>query len=778
MKGLIVTTGILLAFANACAKQPPTDAASAVSNARRPASAEKTVEKQAAQPATLTQPPSAGDAKGALSQAVVSNEQAWKMEEKAADARDPQQAYAEAAPQDKVNKATTLDAAAPTAGAVERLRAGAGRGAGKMPSGAANQHDAAAPSEQAPAAEVEEKSEKAKVVMPERPRSRSAEKAGDSGFANPAPQKSEAKKAAMPDAKPEPMPVRRLPNRADDLDDEVFGGDREPPRFRQVRSAPPPVRHRAYVLAQLGTIGTGSRTFHSDRTFRPLPAPVQFWPRDARYRSNYLPGRGYLTHLAQYLQHDDMRFDAVNLLQAPIPQPTLPQPTGRALDLAVDELHAALPPQGGATTLRLRLRAGNGQPQPRRPLHLHLVLDTSGSMRGASWTAVCAAVRDVATRLTGEDRLSIVTYGSSAQILSQPVTAGPQSARLADRVCKLRVHGETNIYDGLRLGYQQALQSYDPTAVNRLILLSDGMATVGPRDLYSLTNPTADALGQGITTSAIGVGKDFDALLMGRIALEGGGNDHFVRDAAAVSEVFHDELDLLSREAAEVVEVRVRLPHDIELLEVIGSEPLSQAESLRTRQVEVATDQRIARNTGIAADRQRDENGGVRFLLPAFRLGDEHTFLLQIKVPAGRGTRELAAVELRYKDMITLRNVSMSGTRTAHYAESAQAADASRVPAVAVADARGRSAAALQRASEYLDPANLSAIRGELYSASSRLQAVADWTGDAVLHADSRRLHSLADLTLRGVDGPRLGYFASVYHYNWRYSGATAWVVE
>jgi len=778
MKGLIVTTIILCAFGNACAKQAPTDAASAASNARRPAPAEKTVENARAQAATPSAVSPVGEAKPTSAHAVVSSDQVWKMEDKPAEARDPRQAFAEVAPQDKANKPAVLGATTAAAPRAERMRAGASRSAGKMPSAAANTGDVAVPTEVRTEAAAEEKSERAKAVVPDQLSKPKAAKDAGGGFAIAAPQKSIGKKADLSDTKSASMPVGRARSRPDDMDNEGLGGDGEPPAFGQIAGAQPPAHHGAHVLAQLGATGTRSTTFHSDRTFRPLPAPPQIWPRDARYRSNYLPGRGYLTHLAQYLQHDDMRVEAVNLLQAPIPQPTLPQPTGRALDLAVDELHAALSPQGGATTLRLRLRAGSGQPQPRRPLHLHLVLDTSGSMRGASWIAVCAAVRDVATRLTGEDRLSIVTYGSSAQILSQPVNAGPQSVRLAERVCKLRVRGETNIYDGLRLGYHQALLSYDPTGVNRLILLSDGMATVGPRDLYSLTNPTAEALGQGITTSAIGVGKDFDALLMGRIALEGGGNDHFVREPSAVSEVFHDELDLLSREAAEVVEVRVRLPRDVELLEVIGSEPLSQAESLRTRQVEVATDQRIARNTGIAADRQRDENGGVRFLLPAFRLGDEHTFLLQIKVPPGKGTRELATVELRYKDRITLRNVSMTGTRSARYAESAQAADASRVAAVAVADARGRSAAALQRASEYLDPANLAAIRGELYSAASRLQAVADWTGDAALHADSRRLHSLANLTMRGVDGARLGYFASVYHYNWRYSGATAWLVE
>lgn len=516
--------------------------------------------------------------------------------------------------------------------------------------------------------------------------------------------------------------------------------------------------------------------YHSDRAFRPLPSPPAFWPKDGRYRSTYLPGRGDLDHLGAFLRRTATGTDAA-LAEAPrLTEPTLPAPAGRSLDVVVDQDRGMLAPEGGVTTLRVRLRATDAAPGPRPPVHLHLVLDSSGSMRGASWQSVCAAVREVARVLQPQDLLSVSHYGSQAEVLSPPVSgATPAVQQVAERVCRLRVRGETNIFEGLRAGYQQARSVYDPRAVNRVLLVSDGMATVGPRDLYSLTTQTSQALGEGITTSALGVGADFDALLMGRVALEGGGNDHYVRDAAAVAAVLADELDVLARQAAEVVDLRVLLPDDVDLLEVIGSEALGEAERERAREVEVRTDQRLARDQGIATDRQRDHTGGVRMLLPSFRLGDEHAILLVVRTPPGQGTRTLAEVELRYKDVLHKRNVRLHGVREVQYADSQRAADAAQMDEVTVAEAKARAAMALQRASEYLDPANLPRIRMELTQAASRVRAAADRTGQAELHAQASQLRALADATGAPLAG-RQPYLAAALHYQWRLcGGATLW---
>lgn len=524
----------------------------------------------------------------------------------------------------------------------------------------------------------------------------------------------------------------------------------------------------------IGVIGTLMPNHSSDRVFRWLPAKPAYYPKDARYRSNYLPGRGYLQHLAAQVR-GGKGLGVEGMLVPPSPLRSLQAPpSGQALRVAVDLSEQQVSMAGGHTTVRVRLRASENGPQQRPPLRLHLVLDNSGSMKGKPWQQVCAAVRDLATRLGPDDQLSVSYYGTTAQILAAPTAGGPALQAIADQVCKLKPHGETNTHGGLALGYQQARSVYLATAANRVLLLSDGMPTVGPNDPYYLTLETTRALGDGIVTSAIGLGNDFDALLMDRIALEGGGNHHFVRDAAALPTVLSDELEVLTRQAAEAVDVRIRLPQDVGLVEVVGSEPLSQAEALRVRQVEVAADQRLARDQHIAANRQRDYDGGVRFLLPSFRAGDEHAFLIVLDIPPGSGHREVARVEVRYKDTVSKKNGQFVGGRGISYVP-IQDAQPQVSGEVKLAEARARAGAALQRASEYLEVSNLPAIRQELYAAALALQRAADATGSAQGHAEATRVQALADAAGQGINRGQLPWLTTVFHYNWRMCGGTAW---
>jgi Ca-activated chloride channel family protein len=396
-------------------------------------------------------------------------------------------------------------------------------------------------------------------------------------------------------------------------------------------------------------------------------------------------------------------------------------------------------------------------------------------MKGEPWRQVCAAAKDLATRLTPEDRLSVVVYSDEARVLTSTLAGGPQLGAVANEICKMAPKGETNTLAGLALGYQQARAAYDPGSVNRVLLVSDGMPTIGPNDPYSLTIDTARALGEGITTSALGVGRDFDALLMDRVALEGGGNHHFVRDVAALPTVLTDELEVLSQQAAEAVDVRIRLADDVQLIEVIGSEPLSDAEALRVRQVEVAGDQRLQRDQGIAADRQKDREGGVRFLLPTFRAGDEHSFLLRVGVPPGNGRREVARVEVRYKDTIAGRNAAYAGGRGIEQGVPRETAEAQADQEVLLAEVEARAADTLQRASEYLDLANLPEIRQELYRAAVAVQRAADRSGSAVAHVDSDRLRQLADALTMAMQSGQRAWMVSAFHYYWRTCGVTAW---
>jgi hypothetical protein len=262
---------------------------------------------------------------------------------------------------------------------------------------------------------------------------------------------------------------------------------------------------------------------------------------------------------------------------------------------------------------------------------------------------------------------------------------------------------------------------------------------------------------------------------MGRIASEGAGNFHFVRDRSGIPAVLTDELHVLTQEAAEAVEVRVRLDPRVRLVEVVGSEPLGVAESMRVRAVEVAADQRLAREQGIAPDRGRDLDAGLRFLIPSFRLGDEHAFVVALDVPPDVPPGRIASVELRYKDMLGGRNVYLRADPYVGHARDRAMAEDRMNPDVLVAAARARTAEVLQRASEYMDPVNVARIRNELYDAAQALSVAAGRTGDATAQADADRVRRMADATGLASDWVQYAYVTTLYHYGWRHCGLTAW---
>ena len=83
--------------------------------------------------------------------------------------------------------------------------------------------------------------------------------------------------------------------------------------------------------------------------------------------------------------------------------------------------------------------------------------------------------------LRPDDTIAIVTYGDGALPCSRPtpVTEWPT---IVDAIDALEPGGSTNMEDGLRLGYEQARESFDPDAVNVVVLASDGVANQGVTD--------------------------------------------------------------------------------------------------------------------------------------------------------------------------------------------------------------------------------------------------------------------------------------------------------
>jgi Ca-activated chloride channel family protein len=104
---------------------------------------------------------------------------------------------------------------------------------------------------------------------------------------------------------------------------------------------------------------------------------------------------------------------------------------------------------------------------------------------------------------------------------------------------------------------QMVSDDFDSARQNRVILLSDGVPTAGISDDASIIDMANSYIGDGIGLTTIGVGNDFNTELMRGLAERGSGNFYFLEDAAAVSEVFLEELSFFSVPIAFDLEILV-----------------------------------------------------------------------------------------------------------------------------------------------------------------------------------------------------------------------------
>jgi Ca-activated chloride channel homolog len=180
--------------------------------------------------------------------------------------------------------------------------------------------------------------------------------------------------------------------------------------------------------------------------------------------------------------------------------------------------------------------------QIQRPdLHLVIAVDVSASMQGPPITYVKAGLVEMISALQPADRISLVKYSSAAQIVLDAVPASNTTA-LQQAFNSLDASGSTNLYDGLFTAFALADKHYDPTVQNRVLFLSDGVATAGLTSAAKMKSLAEGYARKGIGVTAVGVGTDFDVDVMRDLSEVGAGNFYFLEYPMAVKEVFTDEV--------------------------------------------------------------------------------------------------------------------------------------------------------------------------------------------------------------------------------------------
>jgi Ca-activated chloride channel family protein len=205
----------------------------------------------------------------------------------------------------------------------------------------------------------------------------------------------------------------------------------------------------------------------------------------------------------------------------------------------------------------------------RTPLNLAVVLDKSGSMTGAKLEKTKQAAMQLVDRLEPNDIFSLVIFSDQAQVLV-PAQKVEDKDALKEKIEGIEAGGSTALYSGVKMGADQIQEFFSSRRINRVILLSDGLANVGPSSPRQLRRLGSDLAERGISVTTIGVGDDYNEDLMAGLAEASDANYYYVQDTEKLPEIFAKELGEMLSVAARDVRIEIICPDGVKPLGFIG----------------------------------------------------------------------------------------------------------------------------------------------------------------------------------------------------------------
>ena len=274
----------------------------------------------------------------------------------------------------------------------------------------------------------------------------------------------------------------------------------------------------------------------------------------------------------------------------------------------------------------------------RPPVNLALVIDRSGSMGGDKIAHAREAALELVSRLAPDDVISLIAFDTSVQTLVHAQRVG-DARNLQSAICSIEAGGNTALYGGVVSGAAEVRRHIeDNRYVNRVILLSDGLANVGPGSPEELGRLGNSLMKEGISVTTIGLGLGFNEDLMTRLAQRSDGNTYFVENSSDLPGIFSRELgDVLNVVARRVV-IEVVFPEGVRPVNFVGREGF-----IHGQKAELTLNQLYG--------------------------GQEKFALIEVEVASDEAgaEREIASATVRYEDAFTQRSASVTARRNVSF---------------------------------------------------------------------------------------------------------------
>ena len=234
--------------------------------------------------------------------------------------------------------------------------------------------------------------------------------------------------------------------------------------------------------------------------------------------------------------------------------------------------------------------AGQRKQLKRPPLNLAVVLDRSGSMSGPKIEKARQAAMGLVDQLAPGDYFSLIAYSDYAEVLV-PAQQVEDKEAIKARIAALQPGGSTALHAGVQLGASQLQTHFSRRRINRVMLLSDGLANVGPSSPQELRRLGRSLSEKGVAVTTIGVGDDYNEDLMAGLAEASDANYYYVKDTEKLPQIFAKELGELMTVAARGVRIEIICPDGVRPIGLIGRPELFNGQKATVQLSQLALEQ-------------------------------------------------------------------------------------------------------------------------------------------------------------------------------------------
>ncbi len=377
---------------------------------------------------------------------------------------------------------------------------------------------------------------------------------------------------------------------------------------------------------------------------------------------------------------------------------------------------------GGTVYVHLSLRSPHVDVGRRQPINLSVVLDRSGSMGDERKIDYARrALHRLIDGLGPDDLFSLVIYDDAVEVLTRPHRVTDRK-RLHAMVDRISPGGSTNLGGGMIEGLQLARRSSNRERIDRVILLSDGLANQGITSPAELNRIAGEYRSAGVTLTTMGLGLDYNENLMVGLAESGGGSYYFIEHPNQMAQILAKEFDRMSSIVCRNAVLELQLRGGSSMRDVIGGT-------------------------------WNEHNGRIEVPIGDLLNDDLRELVVELAVPPGTGEVPLIDGSLRFEsDQISVRPATFA--TAVRYAKDAQAVERHRdLTAQAKADV-AVSTRQVDQALQVLDKgendqAEAALVRAEESLSASPAASAAGAAGDAV-RAQIQRLKAYKDTVSTG----------------------------